>query len=105
MNANCPRCQKETQTQDKFCGGCGYDLQEVATAPVAGTQLDIKVSDVQLSLAMVYFKNEKYDQCADLLRKVLAQDPDNLNAHALLDRVRANRVEHQTVSQPTFEKE
>ncbi len=106
MSNNCPRCQKETRTEDMFCGACGYDLREVAPAPVAGTQLDIKVTDVQLSLAMVYFKNGKFAECIELLRKVLIQDADNLNAHTLMDRAKqGQRDASETKTQPAYNRE
>lgn len=105
MKDNCPRCQCETQVDDVFCGGCGYNLGESIPA-VAGTQLDIKVTDVQLSLAMVYFKNDKFDECLGLLRKVLLQDAENSDALALIDRVQeAKSSDQPTATQPALGKE
>lgn len=78
MDNSCPRCGSVIYKEDRFCGICGFNLAHKSTAkPVAGTQVDLKLSDIRFNLAMIYYKKGDYAKALDAFENLLKEDPDN----------------------------
>ena len=88
MRKNCPRCDSQPDFNDRFCGNCGFNLQDSQQA-LAGTQLEMRSSDIQFSLGVVYFKNGKYDKCIETFEKILKDDPAHGEAREMLNKARS----------------
>lgn len=87
MNRNCPRCQAAAEAQDKYCGACGFNLTANA-ALAAGTQVEMKMSDIHLNLGVVYYKNGKYAKSVEMFEKILEQEPNHQEAIEMLEKAR-----------------
>lgn len=59
-------------------------------------QKDQNDSDYAFNMSMALWQLKKYDQAAEYLHKVLAQDPDDLDAHVLLSEVSGELGDTQT---------
>ena len=81
----CPRCGKIRRPEDRFCGFCGYNLTVASTGDFV-TKKDLNLNDIQFDLAMVYFKEKKYQQALELFEKVHEKNPENLQVINMLDR-------------------
>lgn len=87
MNS-CPRCGKQIQENDKFCGFCGYNLTVEQTTN-SFTQQELKVSDIRLNLGMVYLKQGKYNLALENFKKVLDHDPHHPTVNQMIKKVQA----------------
>ncbi|MFZ0389934.1 MAG: tetratricopeptide repeat protein [Calditrichia bacterium] len=84
-------------SEDLFCGQCGFNL--MAQAPGAGaTQKDLKLDDIQMSLAIVYLKKGEYQKAIDVFEKILKSKPDNTHASRLLKQTLQLQRESRAVS-------
>ncbi len=84
--STCPRCGKQIQEDDKFCGFCGFNLT-IEQSTSSFTQQELKVSDIRLNLGMVYLKQGKYKLALENFKKVLAQDPNHPMAGQMIEQV------------------
>lgn len=90
MNNSCPRCGSITYSEDRFCGICGFNLsQKNVPQPVAGTQVDLKLSDIRFNLAMVYYKKGDYAKALDTFESLLKEDPDNPQVKEMVEMAKA----------------
>ena len=80
----CPRCGYDFDTNDKFCGFCGFNI---ITRGNEGsfTQNELKLSDIRLNLGIVYLKQGKNDLAVELFEKILKQEPENLKVKQMLE--------------------
>ncbi len=85
MKDHCPRCQAEKKNADRFCGECGFRLNEEEVL-TDGTRVEMKMSDIQLNLATVYFKRADYQETKRLCEKILVLEPGNKSAQELLEK-------------------
>lgn len=83
MNFNCPKCDHNYESEDKFCGGCGHKLHDVDNF-VAKTQVEMKLSDIRLNLGIIYLKKGDHVQASEVFKKVLQDEPENIEAQELL---------------------
>jgi len=79
----CPQCQHICEQEDRFCGNCGILLMEEINLS-GSTQEAIKLSEIHLSLGIVYYKKRKYAEAVEKFKQVLQKDPDNALANKLL---------------------
>ena len=85
---SCPRCDKEIQNEDKFCGYCGYNLL-MEKAGSSFTQQELKVSDIRLNLGIVYLKQGKFEMAIENFEKVLEIDPGNISVKKMLEKAQS----------------
>lgn len=81
----CPRCGKTFQPEDRFCGFCGCNLT-VENISDFVTQPSLKISDIQFDLGILYFKEKKYAQAAEIFEKLQDAHPDNIQIIDMLQR-------------------
>lgn len=81
----CPRCSKSYDSQDKFCGFCGFNLAALQTAEMV-TQRALNASDIHFNLGVVYYKMGKFEQAKHTFEKCLAENPDNLRVRDMYDK-------------------
>lgn len=84
----CPRCDKEIQYEDKFCGFCGYNLL-MEKAGSSYTQQELKISDIRLNLGIVYLKQGKFEMAIENFEKVLEMDPENISVKKMLQKAKS----------------
>ena len=83
---NCPKCSAKTNSVDKFCGQCGYEL-EIQPGTQSMTQDDLKLENVQYNLGIIYLKMKKYQEALDIFQNLLEDDPDNLKVKSKVDQI------------------
>ncbi len=79
----CPRCNNRIYADDLFCGQCGFNIMAQQSA-MSATQKELKLSDIQLSLGIVYFKKGEYPKAKEIFQKIVESDSGNNHAHRLL---------------------
>ena len=84
---SCRRCGKSYDSEDKFCGFCGFNLAAQGTSELA-TQLSLKASDIHFNLGLRYLKDGKYQQALEAFEKTLAESPDDLRVQEMCWRAR-----------------
>jgi Tfp pilus assembly protein PilF len=80
----CPKCNFEVESTDKFCGGCGLRIKSVNQFE-AKTQVEMNLADIRMNLAMVYFQKGIYKKAIETLQTILAVNPDHQKAQKLLN--------------------
>ncbi len=96
MHDSCPRCGANVNSQDKFCGFCGFNLS-ATTNFVAGTQMEMKLADIHFNLGVVYFKNGKYTKALELFEKLREEAPENAEVLKMLEKTQ-NALNNKTAS-------
>jgi len=81
----CPRCGKPHQTEDRFCGLCGYNLTVVNQADFV-TKRDMKLKDIQFDLGVLFFNDGKYTKAFEIFKQVYKENPDNLQVINMYNR-------------------
>ncbi len=83
----CPRCAKSGNSDDRFCGFCGYNLM-VQNASDFVTKQSLKVKDIKFDLGLVYFKEGKYQKAFEIFEKIHQSDLSNIQATEMYERAR-----------------
>jgi len=83
----CPRCGKSCESDNRFCGFCGYNLT-VKNASDFVTKYAVKVKDIQFDLGVVYFNECKYREAFEIFDRIHRESPDNLQAIEMYERTR-----------------
>lgn len=79
----CPRCSALWEPEAKYCGKCGEKL--ISRLDGGVTQKAVDLSDVRYKLGMVYYKKGVFSQAIAMWRKILEDDPDNLDVRSLVE--------------------
>ncbi len=93
----CPRCEKQIDPEDLFCGNCGLNIMAQASFGGA-TQKELKLSDIQLSLGIVYLKKGEFAKARDIFNKILEVDPENQHATRMMEQIRQIQEARSTLS-------
>ncbi len=86
--STCPRCGKSHGLDDRFCGFCGYNLA-VSGRSDFETMRDLKVSDIQFDLGVLYYNEGKYEQALEVFEKIRAANPENSQVKEMTELARA----------------
>jgi Tfp pilus assembly protein PilF len=86
--SECPRCHTAYLPDDKFCGGCGFNLAAQNQFTTICNPQDLNVSDIRINLGVIYLKQGKYAMAAQNFERVLEGEPDNTIAKKLLEDAR-----------------
>jgi len=79
----CPKCNRIAQPGDLFCGYCGHRIEQKKKS-IDSTVDSLKLSDVQLSLGIVYLKKRQYSKAIEKIEKILEKNPEDERAQKLL---------------------
>jgi hypothetical protein len=79
----CPRCSRVPQPDDRFCGYCGYSLEDENTKGVS-THESLKLVDIQMNLGIILFKKGEYEKAIEKCEVILRTEPENTQAQQLL---------------------
>jgi tetratricopeptide (TPR) repeat protein len=84
----CKRCGRNYQSQDRFCGFCGFNLAAQETSEMA-TRLAMKSSEIHFNLGLRYFNEAKYAEALSAFEKTQEEDPDDERIQEMIDRTRS----------------
>ena len=83
----CQRCGSPYKSEDRFCGFCGYNLT-VKNESNFVTMHAMNAGDIQFDLAVLYFKEGKYNEALEIFEKIRKEKPDNLQVINMCERAR-----------------
>lgn len=86
--STCPRCGKAHGLDDRFCGFCGYNLA-VSSRSDFETMRDLKASDIQFDLGVLYYNEGKYEQALEVFERIGAANPENAQVKKMSELARA----------------
>jgi lipopolysaccharide biosynthesis regulator YciM len=84
MINQCPKCNFEVEPTDKFCGGCGLRIKSISNFE-AKTQVEMKLADIRMNLAMVYYQKGIYKKAIETFQAILEENPDHQQALEMLN--------------------
>ena len=83
MKQTCEKCQSPIEKEDKFCGYCGFKLIH-QLVPVARTEVELKLSEIRVNLANIYYRKNDFHKALEIYEKILEEEPGNTEVQAMM---------------------